>query len=261
MDNLSAAFFAAPPIARTLAAVVLVSSLGIQFGLVNARLLVFHSSYLWRFPPQIWRCATSFLIASSGLNLLFDTYFFYHYMCQLEVGHPRFTRKADLIWYMIFVGGTILTIDSFVGLGFMVYLRALLLAMAYTVTQGQRGMTANFYFINIPAQLTPYAMIAVNLLFPGGVPNMILQLEGLVAAHLFEFLTVIWPQYGGTGNSLLPTPPVLVKLVDALSGVTERVGAAAQGRAADSSAGRSTGADSGPLPDSWRTRGRGQRLG
>ena len=153
------------------------------------------------------------------------------------------------------------TIDSFVGPGFMVYLRALLLAMSYTVTQGQRGMTASFYFINIPAQLTPYAMIAVNLLFPGGVASMILQLEGLVAAHLFEFLTVIWPQYGGTGNSLLPTPPVLVKLVDAISGVTERVGAATQGRAADSSAGRSTGSDSGPLPDSWRTRGRGQRLG
>lgn len=143
----------------------------------------------------------------------------------------------------------------------MIYLRGILLAMAYTVTQTQRGMTASFYFVKIPAQLTPYAMILINLLFPGGVPGMILQIEGLVAAHLWEFLTVIWPRYGGTGNSLLPTPPPLVKLVNVLSGVSSRVGAAAQAQTAGSSTGASTGADSGPLPDSWKTRGRGQRLG
>lgn len=143
----------------------------------------------------------------------------------------------------------------------MVYLRGLLLAMAYTVTQTQRGMTASFYFVKIPAQLTPYAMILVNLLFPGGVSNMILQFEGLVAAHLWEFLTVIWPQYGGSGNSLLPTPPPLVKLVDALSGVTQRVNAVARSQTTGSSTGQATGADSGPLPDAWKTRGRGQRLG
>lgn len=71
-------------------------------------LVIFHPTYLWKFPPEIWRVATSFLVAGGGINLLFDTYFFYHYLSQLEVGHPRFPRKADLIWYLIFVGGVIL---------------------------------------------------------------------------------------------------------------------------------------------------------
>lgn len=93
---------------RTLATVVFIASLGVQFQILDPRLVVFDSAYLWKFPPQIWRAATSFLVAGSGINLLFDTYFFYHYMCQLEVGHPRFPRKADLIWYLMVVGGIIL---------------------------------------------------------------------------------------------------------------------------------------------------------
>lgn len=87
---------------------MLVSSLAVQFNMLDPRLIVFHSSYLWKFPPEIWRPATSFLLAGGGINMLFDTYFFYHYLSQLEIGHPRFPRKADLIWYLMFVGAVIL---------------------------------------------------------------------------------------------------------------------------------------------------------
>lgn len=83
-------------------------SLGIQFGLLPYQYFIHHPSFLFKFPPEPWRLLTSFLITGSGLSLLFDTYFLYNYMSQLEVGNPRFSKKEDLIWYLTFVSGTIL---------------------------------------------------------------------------------------------------------------------------------------------------------
>ncbi|RDA93425.1 hypothetical protein CP533_2612 [Ophiocordyceps camponoti-saundersi (nom. inval.)] len=134
------------------------------------------------------------------------------------------------------------------GLGFGTFLRALILAMCYTVTQDQRGMKANLMFITIPAPMTPYAMLAFNLLFPGGVSNMLLQLLGLLAAHLFDFLTRIWPEYGG-GRNLIPTPALFSTAVQAVESRLAVPSPAA------------SGVQRGPLPDSWRTRGAGHRLG
>lgn len=132
--------------------------------------------------------------------------------------------------------------------------------MCYTVTQDQRGGKVSYMFISIPAQLTPYAMILFNLLFPGGVMNMILQIHGLIAAHLFEFLTRVWPEYGG-GRNLIPTLAFLTTALRVAGTAQTRVAAAAGIQLANRASGQSTGASRGPLPDSWRTRGPGHRLG
>ncbi|KAK2606183.1 hypothetical protein QQS21_003353 [Conoideocrella luteorostrata] len=242
-----------PPMSRSIATYTFVVSLGMVLGLLPGSYFIFHQFYLFKFPPQIWRLATSFFIASPGLGLLFDTYFLYSYLSQMEVGNPRFPRKEDLIWYLTFVA------NYFTAFGFMSFLPALILAMAYTVTQEQGGAKINYMFITMPAQLMPYAMLAINLLFPGGAMNMILQLHGLFAGHLFDFLSKTWPNYGG-GRNLIPTPAVLSRLVrSAESFMQGNFGGATR------PSGRTLGAgdnpSGGPLPDSWRTRGPGQRLG
>lgn len=149
-------------------------------------------------------------------------------------------------------------INYVVGMPFSVFNKALILAMCYTVTQDQRGVKANFYFITIPAQLTPVCMMLVNLLFPGGVSMLLLELEGLVAAHLYDFLSRIWPEFGG-GRNLIPTPAFLSRLVQTPRVLERGFGTAIRPNAP--STGRTTGASSGPLPDSWRSRGAGRRLG
>ncbi|CAM1508347.1 Fc.00g051950.m01.CDS01 [Cosmosporella sp. VM-42] len=257
-DQVMDAYWRAPPMARTAASITFGVSLGILLGIIPGGWFVHHPYYLWKFPPDIWRPVASFIPAGAGLSLLFDTYFLYNYMSQLEVGHPRFPRKGDLLWYLIFVSGSILTIDYFVGFNFGHYLSALVLAMVYTVTQDQRGARATFYFITIPAQLTPYCMILVNLLFPGGYIKMLLELEGLIAAHLYDFLSRIYPEFGG-GPNLMSTPNWVLRLLQTPRVIERNFGAAI--RPPDQAAGSSTGASRGPLPDSWRTRGRGQRLG
>lgn len=257
-ENLLDAFWQMPPIARTLTSITAVLSLSVHLGLLPFHWFIHHPFYLWMFPPQIWRLVTCYLITGSGLSLLFDSYFLYHYLSQLEIGNPRFPRKADVVWYLMFISGTILMINYLCALPFQTFLRALILAMAYTVTQDQRGMKATFYFITIPAQLTPIAMILVNLLFPGGHMAMLLQLEGFVAAHLYDFLSRTWPEFGG-GPNILATPAFVRHLVQTPRILDRGFGTAI--RPDDPASGTSSGASRGPLPDSWKTRGRGQRLG
>ncbi|KAF4974297.1 hypothetical protein FZEAL_8779 [Fusarium zealandicum] len=252
-----AAYWELPAVARTLTTATVVLSIGCLTGVLPVGLLIHHPFYLWKIPPQIWRPITCFFIADHPLNLLFDAYFLYKYTTQLEVGHPRFPRKVDLVWYIMFICGTILMIDYIVGLSLFKYLPGIILAMTYTVTQDQRGMKTTFYVIQVPAQTLPYCMIIASLLMPGGYTHALVQLEGLVAAHLFDFLGRIWPEFGG-GPNLLRTPGWLQRIVTTPRAVQRGSGTAIRN---GSSTGSSTGAQAGPLPDSWRSRGRGQRLG
>ncbi|PFH57795.1 hypothetical protein XA68_14559 [Ophiocordyceps unilateralis] len=245
-DQWVEAFWRLPPVSRTMAVAVLLTSVGVYTHLIPGYWLVFHPEFLWRFPPQIWRFFTPFLLTGPELSMLFDTYFVYSYLSQLEAGNPRFSRKEDLLWYLTFVGGTIMLLNYLSGLGFTTFLQALNLAMCYTVTQEQRGMKASLMFVTIPAPLTPFAMVAFNLLFPNGVRNMLLQLLGLIAGHMFDYLTRIWPEFGG-GRNLIMTPTFFSAAVRSLGNM--------------STAAAPRGGSRGPLPDSWRTRGPGQRLG
>ena len=93
---------------RTLATATGILSFLIHVGIWNASHFIFHHSMLWKFPPQIWRVATAFMLTGPGIGLIFDTYFLYVYLVQFEVGNPRFKYKEDLIWFLLVVCGTIL---------------------------------------------------------------------------------------------------------------------------------------------------------
>lgn len=141
----------------------------------------------------------------------------------------------------------------------MIFTSALVLAFAYTSTQDDRGQQATFFVITIPAQWVPYAMLFMTLVM-GGVKAAMIQGTGIVAAHLHDFLTRIWPQFGG-GRNLLPTPELFKRWFS----VRERntgygVARAAHGQSS-ASASTSTGSSPGVLPESWRNRGSGHRLG
>jgi Derlin-2/3 len=149
-------------------------------------------------------------------------------------------------------------INQAFGFGYGFFLRALNLALCYTVTQDQRGMQAGFFFFTIPAQLTPICTIAVTFLMTG--PYLaLLEIIGLFAAHLYDFLSRLWPEFGG-GPTLIATPAIMSRLVQTPRVMSRSAGTAFRATR-DESSGSTTGASTGPLPDSWRTRGPGQRLG
>ncbi|KAI1171934.1 Der1-like family protein [Nemania sp. FL0916] len=251
MSDFTTLYFSTPPVARTVATAVFLASVGVYTGMLSIHGFIFHYSMLLQFPPAIHRLVTCFLITSKDLGVLFDTYFLYTYLSQLEKGNAKFSKKADLIWYLIFVGGVTIFVDQLLTGSYM-YLHALLTAACYTATQDQRGMQAHFYVVTIPAQLTPWCMLLVGLLFAGW-GSFLQGLAGIFAAHMHDFLTRIYPEFG-RGPNLIPTPGFLSWIIR-----TPRIANTGYGTSyappADSS-GRG-----GPLPDSWRSKGPGRRLG
>jgi Derlin-2/3 len=139
------------------------------------------------------------------------------------------------------------------------YLEGLIVAMCYTVTQDQRGQKTNFFFFTVPAQALPYCMLLMSLLTGG---PFALELSGILAAHLHDFLFRLWPEFGG-GPNLLATPAFMSRIVQTPRILQRDYGTAVRpAPAARATAGRSTGAPTGSvLPDSWKTRGAGHRLG
>jgi Derlin-2/3 len=142
----------------------------------------------------------------------------------------------------------------------MIFTSALVLALAYTSTQDDRGQKATFFVVTVPAQWIPYLMLLMTFVTQGPGAAKI-QATGLIAAHLHDFLTRLWPEFGG-GRNLAPTPGFIRKMWQTTEATAAHraYGTAftpAQ-REATSVSGASAG---GVLPESWRSRGSGHRLG
>jgi len=85
---------------------------------------------------------------------------------------------------------------------------------------------------------------------------MFIQLTGLVAAHLHDFLSKLWPSFGG-GKNLLPTP----KFVTRIFQTTEATISNKTYGTSFTPAQKTPKPATGPLPESWGSRGSGHRLG
>lgn len=86
----------------------LILSLAVHLSLLPGYYVIFHTFYIFKFPPELWRLATSFLLTGANLGLIFDTYFLFRYLSELEISNPRFPRREDLVWYLICVSVGIL---------------------------------------------------------------------------------------------------------------------------------------------------------
>lgn len=141
------------------------------------------------------------------------------------------------------------------------FLQPLIIALCYTSVQDMRGVKMTFFFFQVPAQTVPYCIILSTLVSSGSPDAVPGQLTGIVAAHLYDFMTRLWPEFGG-GSNLLPTPGFISRLFTTPRIFQRGQGAAVRPGSASGDAGRSTGASTGSvLPDAWKTRGSGQRLG
>ncbi len=79
-SELMDAYWAAPPMARTLTTAIVFTS----FSAIIGKLLLgwqpyvylyFTEDRLFRFPPELWRLVTSFLVTRPQIGLILDPYF------------------------------------------------------------------------------------------------------------------------------------------------------------------------------------------
>ncbi|KAL1839573.1 hypothetical protein VTJ49DRAFT_1394 [Mycothermus thermophilus] len=260
MSELMDAYLAQPPIARTLTTAVFVTSVSVHLlGWLPATWLYFDTEFLFRFPPEIWRLVTSFLLSDPQLGIIMDSYFVFQYLKQVETANPKFTTKEDVVWYLMTVGSFIIFINRVILGSGAFFLPGLIMALTYTACQDQRGAQAGFFFFTVPAQTVPYCMILMSFLMrPWIIP---MQISGIVAAHLHDFLWRLWPEFGG-GPRILATPSFVSYLVQTPRNLNRGYGTAIRPSGSGAGTGRTTGASTGSvLPDSWKTRGAGHRLG
>ena len=89
-------------------------------------------------------------------------------------------------------------------MGGYAFLQPLILAYAYTFSQDNPHSNVTIYILTFPAKYLPYALIALTFIMDGPVAAY-QQGGGLLAAHAYDFLTRIWPTFGG-GSNWLKTP-------------------------------------------------------
>jgi Derlin-2/3 len=145
--------------------------------------------------------------------------------------------------------------------GATVMTSALILAFIYTGCQDDRAGKFNFMVVNIPAQWAPVAMIFITFIMSGPGAAKI-QSTGLFAAHFYDFMTRLYPEFGG-GKNILVTPQFVKRWFSPeAASASQRSYGTAFTPADRSTAGASSGADTGGvLPETWRNRGSGHRLG
>lgn len=141
---------------------------------------------------------------------------------------------------------------------------ALLLALAYTFSQDNPHRQQTFFVISFSARYLPYVMLALTFVMTGGSMDRVYsQAMGLLAAHAYDFLTRIWPTFGGGTNWIDKITPNSVRRAfgdgapSSASAVSRGFGTSFRPAAA-SPAGQSTGRSTG---FSWGGRGQGRRLG
>ncbi|KAH8702625.1 Der1-like family-domain-containing protein [Talaromyces proteolyticus] len=244
-------FWAAPPVARTLTALTFVESVLVYGGFLGGWRVVFLPERIFHLPPDFWRFVTPFLLTGRQMAFIFDLYFMYTYASGLETKSPRFARTGDFLTYIVFVCVVIMFLANFF-LGGMIFTSALIMALVHTWAQDNRGRQVTFYVIQIKAELLPAVMLLVTMVSSGWGATM-LEGTGLVASHLYDFLTRIWPLFGG-GRNYIFTPAFVHRLLgDSNTNVHGFSGT--YGTSPGSTAGSSSSSNS------WSRRGAGRRLG
>lgn len=136
---------------------------------------------------------------------------------------------------------------------------ALILALAYTYAQDNRGKKVMFFIVQIPVEYLPWAMLAYTLVM-GGWAAALNESMGIVAAHAYDFLTRIYPTFGG-GRNYLVTPAFVRRY---FTSITPNSGYRAYGTAFRSSQPSNSSTSRGwasSIQSPWSGRGAGRRLG
>ncbi|KAK3060616.1 hypothetical protein LTS18_008137, partial [Coniosporium uncinatum] len=79
------------------------------------------------------------------------------------------------------------------------FLDALILSVAYTFAQDNPLTNVTVFILTFSAKYLPYALLLLTFIMHGP-PAAMEQGTGLLAAHLYDFLTRIWPTFGGGRN-------------------------------------------------------------
>ncbi|KAL5569853.1 hypothetical protein UlMin_026428 [Ulmus minor] len=158
---------------------------------------------------QVWRLVTNFFfLGPFSLPFAFDLFIIAKYGVSLERG-PFDKRTADYVWMLIF-GALSLLVISVVPFLWSPWMGSSLVFMIVYVwgREFPNARISIYGLVSLKGFYLPWAMLALDLLFGNPLKPSIL---GMVAGHLYYFLTVLYPLSGG--KDIFKTPLWVHKIV------------------------------------------------
>ncbi|GAM90865.1 hypothetical protein ANO11243_089110 [Dothideomycetidae sp. 11243] len=269
-DQIKRTFWDAPPITRALVTASIVLSFPAHLlGIPSVGHLIFWRPYVFTYSriPQIWRLATSFVLTGPEpppIHLILDPHFLYRSSKSLETKSLRFSAPGEYFIFLFFVWNVILLLAGWY-LGYFAFIHPFIMAMAYLDSVDNPNARAGFLIFTVPNRYSPWVMLALTFVMQSPYHAMV-QATGIVAAHLYDFLTRVWPDFGG-GRKIISAPVFVQRWFAPPPGVgTPRsYGTSFHQRPAAPAApssGSSWASGFNPLAGtSWGNRGPGRRLG
>ncbi|VFQ74496.1 unnamed protein product [Cuscuta campestris] len=197
-----------PPISKAYGTACLAVTVAFALGVVNpANIALLPELIFYRF--QVWRLISNFFfLGKFSINFGIRLLMIARYGVQLESG-PFQRRTADFLWMMIF-GALSLLVLSFIPYFWSPFLGvSLVFMLLYVWSREFPNANINIYgLVTLKAFYLPWAMLGLDVIF--GSPIMP-DLLGIIAGHLYYFLTVLHPL--STGKTLLKTPKWIHKMV------------------------------------------------
>nr|XP_016455956.1 PREDICTED: derlin-1-like [Nicotiana tabacum] len=197
-----------PPISKAYGTACLLLTTACQLGLCHpVHIALLYQPLISHF--QVWRLITNFLfLGKFSINFGIRLLMIARYGVQLENG-PFQRRTADFLWMMIFGAFTLLVLSAipffsspFLGI-------SLVFMLLYVWSREFPDANINIYgLVTLKAFYLPWAMLCLDVIFGSSImPDLL----GIIAGHLYYFLTVLHPL--ATGRNFLKTPMWVHKLV------------------------------------------------
>lgn len=141
-----------------------------------------------------------------------------------------------------------------------IMMSALMLAFIYTFAQDNPGKKAHFIIVQIPVEYLPWAMLTLTFIM-GGPLAALQQGTGVIAAHLYDFLTRLYPQFQG-GHNWIQTPTAVKRAFGADRSAFTHKAHGSSFRPGQNVPQQQSGSwTRGFSSSSWSGRGQGRRLG
>ncbi|KAL2928972.1 Derlin-1 [Bienertia sinuspersici] len=151
---------------------------------------------------EVWRLFTNFFfLGGFSINFGIRLLMIARYGVQLEQG-PFQRRTADFLWMMIFGTLSLLALSAIPFFSFPFLGISLVFMLLYVWSREFPSANINIYgLVTLKAFYLPWAMLALDVIFGSPIlPDFL----GIVAGHLYYFLTVLYPLSGG--KNILKTP-------------------------------------------------------
>ncbi|XP_020097075.1 derlin-1 [Ananas comosus] len=197
-----------PPVSKAYGTICVLTTAAYQLGLLSPLHIALIPELVFKH-FQIWRLFTNFFfLGKFSINFGIRLLMIARYGVQLEKG-PFEKRTADFLWMMIFGAITLLALSAVPPLWSPFLGISMVFMLLYVWSREYPNAQINIYgLVSLKAFYLPWTMLALDVIF--GSPLMP-DLLGIVAGHLYYFLTVLHPLSGG--RNILKTPLWVHRLV------------------------------------------------